>query len=152
MERELDGRLKAMNATASVRFSSASSATSVDVDAVGRVATVVVAGPPRSGDAAYGDALLEALVDSREPLARDILMTSVGNEPWKCVGCIVEHVFADLAVANFGAADVACTICSCKNLTETSCETLIQAALYAVIATMPIIAVATYESCKSLCG
>ena len=59
--------------------------------------------------------------------------------------------FGELAVANFGAADAACTVCSCRKLTQENCTKTIQDGLYAVIASMPALAYSVYEGCKSLC-
>jgi len=81
------------------------------------------------------------------------LEKSLGNIPsgLECAGCIVAGTFGTLAAANFGAADAACTLCSCKKMSESQCENTIKDGLYATIASMPALAYSVFTECKPLC-
>jgi len=73
------------------------------------------------------------------------------SDPGKCVACILAGVWGSLTVANLGAVDGACNLCSCNNLTETECTSDIKAVLYGIIALMPADAYAIFKTCKSEC-
>ena len=140
----VDARLKAL--AFSVEVVPGARDASITVDASASAIRVDVAAA--AADGADADALADALAAASPASLRAAV---VRNEPFKCVGCIVERAFLDLAVANFGLADVACEVCSCASLSEAACVEVIQAALYAAIAAMPAIAVAIFDACEGYC-
>ena len=101
-------------------------------------------------DGAVADALADALARGAAP--GDAIRAALDNQPWKCVACVVGHGFYDLAVANFGLADLACEACSCGALGETACVRLVQVSLYAAIAALPFIALDVWKDCGAFCA